>query len=112
MSEQLEKEEEESLGAAKEFDELVEAIKKPARTNILNEIKFEREIDRLIFDRLPLSDIQKEDILLDLYSVDKPSDIEATTADIIIDRVEVPCCKTTPVDSLVDIISESSESRV
>jgi hypothetical protein len=44
---------------------------KYCKTNILHNLKFESELDEFIFSNLPLSNSQKEKLLIDVYSLDK-----------------------------------------
>ena len=48
----------------KDMDEIIEEYKKPAKTNILKKIKFENAQDEYVFNSLPLSDKQKEELLI------------------------------------------------
>ena len=41
------------------------------KTNILHNLKFESKLDEFIFSSLPLSNSQKEKLLIDIYSLDK-----------------------------------------
>ena len=41
--------------------------KKYCKTDILNNLSFESEIDKYVFDFLPLSNSQKEQLLLNIY---------------------------------------------
>ena len=49
-----------------EQEKIIKDAKAPAKTNILNCIKFKNNLDKQIFDLLPLSDAQKEELILDV----------------------------------------------
>ena len=57
----------ETLKRLKEIDEIVEEWKRPATSNLLNLIKFKNDNEKMLFDRLPLSDYDKEQMLIDIY---------------------------------------------
>lgn len=42
---------------------------KYCKTNILNDVKFASKIDKFVFEGLPLSNSQKEELLLSLYKM-------------------------------------------
>jgi len=42
---------------------------KYCKTDILHKVNFETKMDKFIFDSLPLSNSQKEELLLSLYKV-------------------------------------------
>ena len=44
---------------------------KYCKTDILHNLKFESKLDEFIFSGLPLSNSQKEKLLIDIYSLDK-----------------------------------------
>jgi hypothetical protein len=44
---------------------------KYCKTSILHNLKFESKLDEFIFSSLPLSNSQKEKLLIDIYSLDK-----------------------------------------
>lgn len=61
----------------KEQEKIIQDAKAPAKTNILNTIKFKNKLDEEIFNLLPLSDAQKEELILDVEfntSIDKLTD--------------------------------------
>lgn len=50
-----------------EIEEIIKESNKPAETNILEHIKFRNKEDKFVFDRLPLSDWDKEQIINEIY---------------------------------------------
>jgi hypothetical protein len=44
------------------------------KTDILDKVRFESEMDKFVFDSLPLTNSQKEKLLLDMYKIDKTTD--------------------------------------
>ena len=60
----------------KEQNEIIKASKTSSKTNILHTIKFNSELDKQVFDMLPLSDAQKEELIL---SVEFNTDLETIT---------------------------------
>ena len=44
---------------------------KYCKTDILHNLKFESKLDEFIFSSLPLSNSQKEKLLIDIYSLEK-----------------------------------------
>lgn len=56
----------------KKFEELkrvIEEYNKPAETNLLNDLKFKTEECKYLFDKLPLSDYEKEQMIIELYNL-------------------------------------------
>lgn len=53
-----------------EYNKLLEESEEKTRTNILNEIKFANKQDEMVFNRLPLSNRQKEELLFSIYMPD------------------------------------------
>lgn len=60
----------------KEQNEIIKASKTSSKTNILHTIKFNSELDKQVFDMLPLSDAQKEELIL---SCEFNTDLETIT---------------------------------
>ena len=56
------------------MDEVIEEIKSEAKTNLLEIVKFKNKSDLIIFDKLPLTDFQKEDIMIDILMEENPND--------------------------------------
>lgn len=46
-----------------EQEEAIKQANAPAKTNILNNISFKNELDKQVFNMLPLSDEQKEELI-------------------------------------------------
>ena len=46
-----------------EQEKAIKQALEPAKTNILNNISFKNELDKQVFDMLPLSDEQKEELI-------------------------------------------------
>lgn len=44
------------------------------KTDILDKVRFESKLDKFVFDSLPLTNSQKEQLLLDMYRTDKTTD--------------------------------------
>lgn len=44
------------------------------KTDILDKVRFESKMDKFVFDSLPLTNSQKEKLLLDMYRTDKTTD--------------------------------------
>lgn len=59
-----------------EQNKIILDAKAPAKTNILNTIKFNNKLDEEVFNLLPLSDKQKEELIL---SCEFNTDIETIT---------------------------------
>ena len=59
-----------------EQNKIILDAKASSKTNILNTIKFNNELDKEVFNLLPLSDAQKEQLIL---SVEFNTDIETIT---------------------------------
>ena len=59
----------ETLKRLKEIDDIINEWKRPAETNILNLIKFKNKEEKVLFDRLPLSDYDKEQMIKEIYDV-------------------------------------------
>ena len=59
-----------------EQNKIIKDAKASAKTNILNTIKFNSELDQQVFDLLPLSDAQKEELIL---SCEFNTDLETIT---------------------------------
>ena len=52
----------------KEIEALIEETNRPSKTSLLKNLKFENEQDAHVFSRLPLSDYQKEELLMSVYA--------------------------------------------
>lgn len=57
------------------MDEVIEEIKSEAKTNLLEMVKFKNKSDLIIFDKLPLTDFQKEDIMIDILIKENPNNL-------------------------------------
>lgn len=44
------------------------------KTDILDKVRFESKLDKFVFDSLPLTNSQKEKLLIDMYKIDKTTD--------------------------------------
>ena len=54
----------EEIQNIKEMEKIVAEVESPAITEVLNNLTFKTDIDKMIFDRLPLTTNQKEYLLL------------------------------------------------
>ena len=54
----------EELQNIKEMEKIIAEVESPAVTEVLNNLKFKTDIDKNVFDRLPLTTNQKEYLLL------------------------------------------------
>lgn len=52
------------------FNEYINDYKKSSKTKIEKVIDFENELDKWVWDRLPLSNAQKEEMLYEIYIKD------------------------------------------
>lgn len=52
------------------FNEYINDYKKSSKTKIEKVIDFENELDKWVWDRLPLSNAQKEEMLFEIYIKD------------------------------------------
>lgn len=54
---------------SEEIEKILEDIDslKYCKTNILNDVRFMSKMDKFVFDALPLTNSQKEELLLSLY---------------------------------------------
>ncbi len=60
----------EEIEQVKAFDDCLKQYKKPSKTKIEKVIDFETELDKWVWDRLPLSNAQKEEMLYEIYIKD------------------------------------------
>jgi len=58
----------------KEMEEIVDEIKEEPKTNLLELFTFKNKLDTEIFDRLPLTECQKEDMIIDILKENYPDD--------------------------------------
>jgi hypothetical protein len=58
-----------SQARAKELAKLIDEVGLGAGSGIFDKLKFATKFDKEVFDRLPMSDICKANIIKDLYSV-------------------------------------------
>ena len=54
----------EEIQNIKEMEQIVAEVESPAITEVLDNLKFKTDIDKMVFDRLPLTTNQKEYLLL------------------------------------------------
>jgi len=69
----------EDIHRAKEQNKIIKDHKASAKTDILKTIKFDTELDKQVFNMLPLSDKQKEELILSCEfntSIDEITDKE------------------------------------
>lgn len=59
----------------KEMQKLIAEIESPAITNVLDNLTFKTDIDKMIFDRLPLTTNQKEYLLLSVNTEHLKEDV-------------------------------------
>ena len=57
------------------MEEVIEEIKTETKTNLLDMVKFKNKSDLIVFDKLPLTDFQKEDIMIDILMKENPNNI-------------------------------------
>lgn len=50
----------------KEWEELEDRIRQPCKTDLLDNLKFSTPKDRYVWDRLPLTNYEKEEMLLSM----------------------------------------------
>ena len=55
------------------MEEVIEEIKSESKTNLLDMVKFKNKSDLIIFDKLPLTEFQKEDIMIDILMEQNPN---------------------------------------
>jgi len=56
----------------KEMDEVIDEIKEEPKTNLLELFTFKNKLDNEIFDKLPLTDCQKEIMIVDILKEKYP----------------------------------------
>lgn len=61
---------EEEIKQVEIFNKDLKEYKKPSKTKIEKMIDFETELDKWVWDRLPLSNAQKEELLYGIYLED------------------------------------------
>lgn len=44
------------------------------KTDVLDKVRFESSIDKFVFDSLPLTNSQKEKLLIEIYKIDETSE--------------------------------------
>jgi hypothetical protein len=68
--------------------------KKYCKTDILDNLKFESKMDKFVFDHLPLSNSQKEELLLSMFSKDNNIETieEEDSGDLSGDDTEIEIC--------------------
>ena len=54
----------EEIQNIKEMEKIIQEVESPAITEVLDNLTFKTDIDKMIFDRLPLTTNQKEYLLL------------------------------------------------
>jgi hypothetical protein len=57
------------------MEEVIEEIKTETKTNLLDMVKFKNKSDLIVFDKLPLTDFQKEDIMIDILIKENPNNL-------------------------------------
>jgi len=55
------------------MEEVIEEIKSESKTNLLDMVKFKNKSDLIIFDKLPLTEFQKEDIMIEILMEQNPN---------------------------------------
>jgi hypothetical protein len=60
----------EEIEQVKAFENILEEYKKPSKTKIEKVIDFETDLDKWVWERLPLSNAQKEQMLYEIYIKD------------------------------------------
>ena len=60
----------EEQNAVKEFNDLLDEYKAPSKTKIEKVLDFETDLDKFVWERLPLSGKQKEQILYEIFIKD------------------------------------------
>ena len=67
------------MSESKNYEEIDKVLKdmdtyRYCKTDILDKVRFESKMDKFVFDSLPLTNSQKEKLLLDMYRTDKTTD--------------------------------------
>jgi accessory colonization factor AcfC len=60
----------EEIEQVKAFEECLKQYKKPSKTKIEKVLDFDTDLDKWVWDRLPLSNAQKEEMLYEIYIKD------------------------------------------
>lgn len=72
----------EEIEQVKAFEDCLKQYKKPSKTKIEKVLDFETDLDKWVWDRLPLSNAQKEEILYGIYLEDNTiKDVECSKQD-------------------------------
>lgn len=61
------------------FEEIDKVLKdmdtyRYCKTDVLDKVRFESKMDKFVFDSLPLTNSQKEKLLIEIYKIDETSD--------------------------------------
>jgi hypothetical protein len=67
------------MSESKNYEEIDKVLKDMdtyiyCKTDILDKVRFESKMDKYVFDSLPLTNSQKEKLLIEIYGTDKPHD--------------------------------------
>ena len=67
------------MSESKNYEEIDKVLKdmdtyRYCKTDILDKVRFESKLDKFVFDSLPLTNSQKEQLLIDMYRTDKTPD--------------------------------------
>lgn len=67
------------MSESKNYEEIDKVLKdmdtyRYCKTDILDKVRFESKLDKFVFDSLPLTNSQKEKLLIDMYRTDKTPD--------------------------------------
>ena len=74
----------EEIEQVKAFEECLKQYKKPSKTKIEKVLDFDTDLDKWVWDRLPLSNAQKEEILYGIYLEDNTiKDVKCSKQDDI-----------------------------
>jgi hypothetical protein len=67
------------MSESNNYDEIDKVLKdmdtyRYCKTDILDKVRFESKMDKFVFDSLPLTNSQKEKMLIEIYKTDKTPD--------------------------------------
>ena len=72
----------EEIEQVKAFEDCLKQYKKPSKTKIEKVLDFDTDLDKWVWDRLPLSNAQKEEMLYEIYIKDSNNiDVECSKQD-------------------------------
>ena len=60
----------EQLDQIKKLEKTIKDINRAPKTNLIYNMKFKSPTDKYVFEKLPLSDFQKEQMITEIYGID------------------------------------------